>query len=287
MSLKNKIDFALVFTVRKANPNGDPLNGNRPRTDYDGYGEVSDVCLKRKLRNRLQEIGENIFVQSDDNRAEGDKFRSLKDRFEGNKQIKEAGKDRLTQASIACKTWYDVRAFGQVFAFGKDEDEDGDSVSIGIRGPVTIQNAISVEPVDISSMQITKSVNLKTEKDPDRKGSDTMGMKHRVEYGVYKTYGSINCQLAKKTGYSPEDADKLLTALKSLFVNDVSSARPDGSMEVIKVIWWKHNCENGQYSSAQVHGSVEVKMGVDRKSPIVNVTKLKGLEPSVLDGENI
>lgn len=286
MSLKNKIDFALVFTVKKANPNGDPLNGNRPRTDYDGYGEVSDVCLKRKLRNRLQEMGENIFVQSDDNRAEGDKFRSLKDRFEGNKQIKEAGKDRQAQANIACKTWYDVRAFGQVFAFGKDEDEGGDSVSIGIRGPVTIQNAVSEEPVDISSMQITKSVNLKTEKDPDKKGSDTMGMKHRVEYGVYKAFGSVNCQLAKKTGFSNEDADKLLKALRSLFVNDVSSARPDGSMEVVKVIWWKHNCENGQYSSAEVHRSVEVKMSNDKLCPVVDVTKLDGLQTDIFDGDN-
>jgi len=87
MSLTNKIDFAVVFTVKKANPNGDPLNGNRPRVDYDGYGEVSDVCLKRKLRNRLQDMGEAIFVQSDDNRK--DEYRSLNARFEGNKEIKE------------------------------------------------------------------------------------------------------------------------------------------------------------------------------------------------------
>lgn len=87
MSLINKIDFAVVFTVKKANPNGDPLNGNRPRVDYEGLGEVSDVCLKRKLRNRLLDMGEDIFVQSDANRKEGDTFRSLKDRFDANEEI--------------------------------------------------------------------------------------------------------------------------------------------------------------------------------------------------------
>lgn len=222
MSLTNKIDFALVFSVNKANPNGDPLNGNRPRTDYDGYGEVSDVCLKRKLRNRLQDLGEAIFVQSDDNRAEGDNFRSLNDRFLGHAEIRlEMNKkpdksesdlrDKEKIKGIACKTWYDVRAFGQVFAFKKkgngkkksDIDEEGaDSVSIGVRGPVTIQTAVSVEPVEVSSMQITKTVNLETNiKDPDEKASDTMGTKHRVDKGVYVTYGSINCQLAEKNGF--------------------------------------------------------------------------------------
>ena len=243
MSLTKKIDFAVVFTVKKANPNGDPLNGNRPRVDYEGFGEVSDVCLKRKIRNRLQDMGEDIFVQSDANRKEGDTFRSLKDRFDSNAEIKEAAGNSEKQVNIACQTWYDVRAFGQVFAFKKgkknDDSEGGDSVSIGVRGPVSIQSAISLVPVDVSSQQITKSVNLETnKKDPDKKGSDTMGMKHRVEYGAYVSYGSVNCQLAEKTGFSDEDADKLLVALRSLFVNDESSARPSGSMNVESVVWW-------------------------------------------------
>jgi len=291
MILKTKIDFAIVFTVKKANPNGDPLNGNRPRVDYDGFGEVSDVCLKRKLRNRLQDMGEDIFVQSDDNRKEGDTFRSLKDRFDNNPEIKEAANDREKQVNIACRTWYDVRAFGQVFAFKKgkksDDNEGSDSVSIGVRGPVSIQSAVSLDPVDIFSQQITKSVNLETEKDPDKKGSDTMGMKHRVEYGVYVSYGSINCQLAEKTGFSDEDADKLLAALKSLFVNDESSARPSGSMKVEKVVWWKHNCKNGQYSSADVHESIEIQIDPSTKKPIVKIkTQLEGLKPEIFDGEN-
>lgn len=300
MSLKNKIDFAIVFTVKKANPNGDPLNGNRPRIDYDGFGEVSDVCLKRKIRNRLQDIGEDIFVQSDANRKEGDSFRSLRDRFENNNEIKKADGNREKQVDIACRTWYDVRSFGQVFAFKKiknnkknkseqnDNEENSDSVSIGIRGPVSIQNAVSLTPVDIYSQQITKSVNLETDnKDPDQKGSDTMGMKHRVESGVYISYGSINCQLAEKTGFSDEDADKLLVAFKSLFVNDESSARPSGSMKVESVVWWKHNCKNGQYSSADVHESIEIQVDEKSKKPVVVIkTPLDELEPEIYPGEN-
>lgn len=288
MTLKNKIDFAVVFSVKKANPNGDPLNGNRPRVNYEGFGEVSDVCLKRKLRNRLQDMGEDIFVQSDYNRKQGDTFRSLKDRFDNNPEIKKVNKDREKQTSIACQTWYDVRAFGQVFAFGKGDNEDSDSVSIGIRGPVSIQNAISLEPVDLYSQQITKSVNLETQKDPDKKASDTMGMKHRVDFGIYVTYGSINCQLAEKTGFNEDDAEKLLHALKTLFVNDESSARPSGSMKVETVVWWKHNCKNGQYSSADVHESIEIKVDKATMKPTVVIkTPLEKLDPEIHPGENI
>ena len=291
--LENKIDFALVFTARNANPNGDPLDGNRPRTTYNGMGEVSDVCLKRKIRNRLLDMGENIFVQSDSRRKEGDTFRSLKDRADNEpvlaecmKQIKEGKKTREDYAGLACETWYDVRAFGQVFAFkkGKKEEEESDAVSIGIRGPVSIQSAFSIEPVNITSSQITKSVNLETGKDPDKKGSDTMGMKHRVDFGVYVTYGAINVQLAEKTGFREEDAEELKEALRSLFRNDESSARPAGSMEVVKLVWWKHNCANGQYSSAKVHRTLQVCCD-ERGNVSVSIEALEGLTPEVLDGE--
>jgi CRISPR-associated protein Csd2 len=294
MSLSNKINFAVVFTVTKANPNGDPLNGNRPRTDYDGYGEVSDVCLKRKLRNRLQDMGEAIFVQSADRADDG--CSSLHVRFD---KLIDANPELVTlpaQGRLACKTWFDVRAFGQVFAFKKtkksgrkskkseevemDADSDGsNAVSIGIRGPVSIQSAVSVESVDISGLQITKSVNLETENPPEKKGPDTMGMKYRVEFGVYTTFGSINCQLAEKTGFSDEDAEKLHSALKTMFENDISAARPDGSMEIVKVIWWKHNCRSGQYSSAEIRRSVRVSM--DGKTVVIDVKPLDGLVPEI------
>lgn len=291
--LENKIDFALVFTARNANPNGDPLDGNRPRTTYNGMGEVSDVCLKRKIRNRLLDMGENIFVQSDSRRREGDTSRSLKDRADNEpvlaecmKQIKAGKKTREDYAGLACETWYDVRAFGQVFAFkkGKKEEEESDAVSIGIRGPVSIQSAFSIEPVNITSSQITKSVNLETGKDPDKKGSDTMGMKHRVDFGVYVTCGAINVQLAEKTGFREEDAEELKEALRSLFRNDESSARPAGSMEVVKLVWWKHNCANGQYSSAKVHRTLQVCCD-EQGNVSVSTEALEGLIPEVLDGE--
>ena len=207
-ALCNKIDFALVFTVRNANPNGDPLDGNRPRTTYAGLGEVSDVCLKRKIRNRWIDDGYPVFVQSDDRRAPGDEFRSLKDRADGCQALRDClaamgkkgkGKDdapamtREDYNRIACRTWLDVRAFGQVCAFKSKKDEEGsDAVSIGIRGPVSIQPAFSLNPVNVVSTQITKSVNLETGADPDRKGADTMGMKHRVDYGVYTTLSLIH-----------------------------------------------------------------------------------------------
>lgn len=291
--LKNKIDFALVFTVRNANPNGDPLDGNRPRTTYNGLGEVSDVCLKRKIRNRLLDEGQNIFVQSDERRREGDTSRSLKDRADNEpalveclKQIKAGKKTREDYAGLACETWYDVRAFGQVFAFkkGKKEEEETEAVSIGIRGPVSIQSAFSIEPVNITSSQITKSVNLETGKDPDKKGPDTMGMKHRVDFGVYVTYGAINVQLANKTGFSEEDAEALKEAMRTLFCNDETSARPAGSMEVVKLVWWKHNCANGQYSSAKVHRTLQISCD-SQGNVSVSTEALEGLVPEVLDGE--
>lgn len=257
MSLQHKIDFAVILTVAHANPNGDPLNGNRPRTDYDGFGEISDVCLKRKLRDRLQEMGQNIFVQSDDRK--NDDMPSLKARAESDvvglgKEAFNAKKCKKEDtASKACQKWFDVRAFGQLFAFGGG---DTSGVSIAIRGPVSIQSAFSVEPVSVASIQITKSVS--GEGDGSKKGSDTMGMKHRVDRGVYVFYGSINPQLAERTGFSDEDAEVLKNVLPRLFENDASSARPEGSMAVQQLFWWQHDCKAGQYSSARVHRSLTV-----------------------------
>ena len=117
--LKGKIDFTLFISADNANPNGDPLNGNRPRINMDGYGEISDVCIKRKIRNRLQDLGQKIFVQSDDRTDDG--YTSLKDRADSCEELKaEMGNkkkaDRDVCAAIACKEWMDVRTFGQVFA---------------------------------------------------------------------------------------------------------------------------------------------------------------------------
>ena len=282
MTLTNKIDFAVIIGVDHANPNGDPLNGNRPRQTSERLGEISDVCLKRKIRNRLLAMGEEIFVQSNDNRS--DDCKSLHERFNNSKI--DITKD--TRRDESCKKWFDVRAFGQVFAFKKEKNstpkskakkgevseeqnneetgENADKVSFGIRGPVTIQSAFSLNPIVPESIQITKSVNLETnEKNPDAKEADTMGMKHRIASAVYVAYGAISPQLASKTGFSEEDAEKLKNALRSLFEGDASSARPEGSMELKSVIWCNHNSPCGQYSSAKVHGKIKEHINSDGK----------------------
>lgn len=291
MSLTKKIDFALIIGVKNANPNGDPLNGNRPRTDFEGNGEITDVCLKRKIRDRLQEDGESIFVQSDEKKNDG--MTSLKNRaydenvglgkkaFETKKGENLESKRDAT-AKLACDKWFDVRAFGQVFAF-KADDKSADGVSIPIRGPVTIQSAFSLEPVDITSTQITKSVS--GEGDGSKKGSDTMGMKHRVDEGIYVTFGAITPQLAERTGFSDDDANKIKETLVKLFEGDASSARPEGSMQVKKVIWWEHNSKSGQYSSAKVHDSLRELLdekGNFNESALK--TALSGLEPQIIEG---
>ena len=279
--LQNKIDFAAVLCVNRANANGDPLNGNRPRTDYNGYGEMSDVCIKRKIRNRMQDLGQPVFVQSEDRCDDG--FGSLSERASS---ALKGTKDRELYAKTACETWLDVRTFGQVFAF-KDSSK---GVSVGVRGPVSVHQAISVSPVEVESLQITKSVNGEKGEKGGNRTSDTMGMKHFVRFGVYVVKGSINVQLAEKTGFSYEDAQIVKECLRTLFVNDASSARPEGSMEVVKLYWWEHNCKDGQYSSAKVHRSLTITPKDPSRIPesledyVITVQPLEGLEPEILDG---
>lgn len=279
-TLKNKIEFIALVSVTRANSNGDPLNGNRPRTDYDGYGEISDVCVKRKLRNRMQDLGNAIFVQSEDRCGDG--YGSLSERASA--ELKEI-KDRAAYAEAACAKWLDVRAFGQVFAF-----KDNKGFSVGVRGPVSVHQAVSISPVDIESLQITKSVNGEKKEKGENRASDTMGMKHFVRFGLYEIKGSINVQLAEKTGFTEEDAATVKECLRTLFVNDASSARPDGSMEVVRVYWWRHNCKEGQYSSAKVHRSLEIRLRDGVLAPSTPedyeyiLHPLAGLEPEVMDG---
>ncbi len=275
--LKNKINFLAVVSVTNANPNGDPMGGNRPRTTSNDYGEISDICIKRKIRNRLQDAGECIFVQSED-RADDD-MKSLKGRYDAT--MKDIKTDKEACLSRACEKWIDVRSFGQVFVFEESKD------NVHVRGPVSVQCAYSCSPVVTRTLKITKSVNGT---DSKNKSSDTMGNKHFIEFGVYLIKGSINVQLAEKTGFTEEDAEKIKEALRTLFVNDSSSARPDGSMEVVKVFWWKHNNKIGQYSSAEVFRTVKValKDGVLTPSSIsdyeITRSELDGLEAKEIKG---
>ena len=272
--LENKIDFVALVTVNNANSNGDPLNGNIPRTDYNGYGEISDVCIKRKIRNRMQDMGEYVFVQSDERCDDG--AGTLKERAKELEKIKDY--DKFYKQ--ACEKWTDVRTFGQVFAFK-------DFISVGVRGPVSIHQAVSMDPVEVYSQQITKSVSGE-KKEGKLRGPDTIGWKHFVKFGLYKIKGSINVQLAEKTGFSREDANLVKDCLKTLFVNDSSSARPDGSMEVYKLYWFEHNCKDGQYSSANVHRSVEITSKIDVPASIddysIQVNQLPELAVEEING---
>ena len=287
--LQNKIDFVALISVEMANSNGDPLNGNRPRTDYNGLGEISDVCIKRKIRNRMQDLnpdkaynsGHDIFVKMEERADDG--YKSLSDR--AGSELKGI-KDKEIYAKTACEKWLDVRTFGQVFAF---TSKDTAGVSVGVRGPVSLHQAVSVSPVEVETLQITKSVNSETTKD-GKKSSDTMGQKHFVRFGLYELKGSINVQLAEKTGFSDEDAEMLKECLRTLFVNDSSSSRPEGSMEVVRLYWFRHNCKDGQYSSAKVHRSVKIALKDEESVPasvndyVITVEQLPGLAPEVIEG---
>ena len=278
--LMNKIDFVALIAVDRANANGDPLNGNRPRTDYNGFGEMSDVCIKRKFRNRMQDLGYSIFVQSEDRCDDG--FGSLSERATAEMK---GEKNRETYAQKTCAKWLDVRTFGQVFAF-----KDAKGVSVGVRGPVSIHQAVSISPIEVESLQITKSVNGEKGEKGGNRTSDTMGMKHFVRFGLYLLKGSINVQLAEKTGFTYEDAQVVKECLRTLFENDASSARPEGSMEVVKLYWFEHDSKSGQYSTAKVHRSVKVsqKNTVDIPTSVddyeITLEKLPGLTPEIIDG---
>ena len=278
--LMNKIDFIVLVSATMANVNGDPLNGNRPRTDYNGFGEMSDVCIKRKIRNRMQDLGHKVFVQSEDRCDDG--FGSLSERASA---VMKGEKNRDTYAKKACETWLDVRTFGQVFAF-----KDAKGVSVGVRGPVSIHQAVSVSPIEVESLQITKSVNGEKGEKGGARSSDTMGMKHFVRFGLYQVKGSINVQLAEKTGFTYEDAQVVKECLRTLFQNDASSARPEGSMEVVKLYWFEHDSKSGQYSTARVHRSVKVALKDPMAIPTspedyeIVLEELPGLTPEIIDG---
>lgn len=280
--LEHKIDFMVTVEVKEANANGDPLSGNMPRTNAKGYGLMSDVSIKRKIRNRLQDMGQSIFVQANE-RIE-DEFRSLENRFSAQFDKNDKDDDIERRAN---ELWLDVRSFGQVFTYLKK--------SIGVRGPVSISMAKSLEPVVISSLQITRSTNGMEPKGDSSRSSDTMGTKHFVDYSIYVIKGSINAHFAEKTGFSEEDADIIKQALVSLFENDASSARPEGSMRVREVFWFTHSSKLGNVSSARVFDLLVFDMetpdkdryeayGIHLDEEKLAAYQAKGLTVEVLEG---
>lgn len=275
MIMMNKVDFLMVIVAENCNPNGDPLMGNRPRQDLDGYGEISDVCIKRKIRNRMQDMGHEILLKSEQNSDDG--YKSIMSRVQNNKELwKSISKGNNEQAfKHACDTWIDVRMFGHIIPRKK-----GAGVTIPIRGPVTIGMAKTLDVVEIEEQQVTTSLNLVDTAD-GQKDSSTLGRKYSVKKGVYIAKGSIFPALAKKTGFSQEDADILKESLKTMFENDASSSRPSGSMSVDRLYWWTNQGELGVYPAAKIFRTLHFQN--EKEYPYYSVTEnsLDGLTPEI------
>lgn len=260
-AIKNRYDFVVLFDVENGNPNGDPDAGNMPRVDPEsGYGLVTDVCLKRKIRNYVETakeeeegyqiyIKENVPLNRSDARAlehlktDGDKIKGLK------KEDPEL--DRKIR-DFMCQKFYDIRTFGAVMTtFVKANLNCGQ-----VRGPVQLGFAKSVDPVLPQEVTITR-VAITTENDAERKGTE-MGRKYIIPYGLYRLEGYVSANLARKvTGFSEEDLELLWQAILNMFENDHSAAR--GKMAVRKLIIFKHNSELGCAPAYKLFDSVKVE----------------------------
>lgn len=252
--LKNRIDFVYIFDVQDGNPNGDPDAANLPRVDAEsGQGLVTDVCLKRKIRNYVDvakkgEPGYDIFIQEAavlDNRVE-DVYKTdmVKDAPKG--MQKDAAKNAL------CQRYFDIRTFGAVIA---TKDKQGQ-----VRGPVQLTFGRSVDPVMSLNHAITRmAVTKESDKDKER----TMGRKATVPYGLYVVHGFVNANLANQTGFDTEDLELLWNSLVNMFDNDRSAAR--GMMSVRRLIVFEHDSKLGNAPANRLFDLVEVnkKPGID------------------------
>ena len=283
MKIDHRIDFLLVIVAEKCNPNGDPGADNTPRQDIGGFGEISDVCLKRKIRNRMQDMGYPILNVSEERTDDG--LYSIKDRLNACDEFKTAMNEKTkniydkinTCKSVACRRWMDVRTFGQLFPF-----KGGNEVSFSVRGPVSISLAKSIAPIIVEPVDLTKSLNTETVSDR-RKDSATMGRKYIIDKGAYIAKGSIYPQLASLTGFTVEDADILHECLKTLFENDSSASRPAGSMDVSRLYWWDHSDGNRIPSPAAVFHTLSFKP--TEEYPFYRVTGSENcLDPDIYEG---
>lgn len=234
--IKNRIDFVYMFDVQDGNPNGDPDAGNLPRIDAEtGMGLVTDVCLKRKVRNYVQvargcQEGYDIFIK------EKAVLNTLIDKAHDDTDVKNSNDKTEAARRFMCKNYYDIRTFGAVMSTGKNAGQ--------VRGPIQFTFARSVDPITYAEHSITRMA-VATEKEAEKQGGDnrTMGRKATVPYGLYVCHGFISANLAKQTGFSEEDLSMFWEALKNMFDMDRSAAR--GLMSAQKLIVFKHNSELG------------------------------------------
>lgn len=259
--LDHKITFVVFITVWDANPNGDPLNGNRPRTDLDGYGYISPECFFRKLRNFMQEEGYSILYQNPD-KENFDGIECLRQRIESNKNLASLMKtDRKKFIEECSRIWLDARLFGATFPFkSSDKDTAVPGFKDHITGAVTISCTKTLSPIDIETTHITKIQPI----EPDRR-SDTFGARHSVPFAVYKVVGSINPNLARKYGITLDDVQVFKSAILNMFQNDASSARPDGSMEVSCLYWWNHKEANPSASVTKIRNAFNITKVANNK----------------------
>lgn len=252
----NRYDFMALVVVNGANPNGDPLGGNIPRTDSLGYGEMSAECIKHKLRIAMA-MAANGEVDDDGNcdtillsgADYGDKDNNtigdlLKDIPTKNRTVSDIATDLY-------KRFRDVRLFG--FLWAAKGGEGGKGVSVGITGPASIQSAKSVAPVAPVMTQIVKSMSM------DSKKSDTMGSKYRIDRSAYVIKGSVSPYLGDKSGLTQADVEALKDALTNIFTYDASAARPAGTMEVAELYWFDAGSKSGRLSTAATLRTVEVQ----------------------------
>jgi CRISPR-associated protein Csd2 len=251
----NRFDFVLLFDATDANPNGDPDAGNLPRVDPEtGHGLVTDVCLKRKVRNYVTLVKKNeapnrIYFTDGAvlNRLHEEAYASIGEKPQKNKLPKELAKAReLT--SFMCRNFFDIRTFGAVMSM---------EVNCGqVRGPVQMAFARSVDPVVTLEHAITRS-SVTNERDLEKER--TMGRKFTVPYGLYRAHGFINPFLAEQTGFGDDDLRLFWQALKDAFQFDQSAARPAGSMATRRLIAFEHNSQLGRAPSYQLFEAVQIR----------------------------
>lgn len=248
--LKNRIDFVYIFDVQDGNPNGDPDAGNLPRVDAEtGMGLVTDVCLKRKVRNYVQIAmeqaeGYDVFIK------EKAVLNTLIEKAHDDSEVK-AAKDKTEAARLfMCKNYYDIRAFGAVMSTGMNAGQ--------VRGAIQLTFARSVDTIETAEHSITRMA-VATEKEAEKQsgGNRTMGRKATVPYGLYVCHGFISANLARQTGFSEEDLQLFWDALKNMFDVDRSAAR--GLMSAQKLIVFKHDSMLGNAPANKLFDLVKVE----------------------------
>lgn len=248
--LKNRFDFVFVFDVKDGNPNGDPDAGNLPRVDAEtGMGIVTDVCLKRKVRNYVQ-VSKNCAEGYDIFIKEKAVLNTLIDKAHEDENVKEAKDKTMAARDFMCKKYYDIRTFGAVMSTGKNAGQ--------VRGPIQLTFARSTDPIIASEHSITRMA-VATEKEAEKQSGDnrTMGRKATVPYGLYVGYGFVSANLAKQTGFSEEDLELFWEALKNMFDVDRSAAR--GLMSAQKLIVFKHDSELGNAPANKLFDLVKIE----------------------------